>query len=275
MGYFVPAAGDDRLAGPYADYDTALAALRADAGASDGDLYQLDSGQAFAVYASEGPGILVPPQFLPQISDYASNASGSAWLSTAVDDDLADVTARGWVAAGAAGGPAPTWDPALGIVVDSSTGGTDGLSRALFSFTPTTGVKKWLAIARISALSSVQLGFIQVRFATSTGASSPRPFLIWESANAGISWGSGTASRRGHGVLDMTTGWLIATVDTTNDDFATTAQPLGSGSASDLITMKVGDAPDSASSSWLLEAYESSSGASEIAFSELHLLRLT
>ena len=97
MGYFVPASADDRLAGPYASYDAALTALRADSGASDGDAYVLSSGQLFAAYVSEGPGILIPSDLYPQIDAYVSNATGIAHQTTA--DTQAALVARGWTTA--------------------------------------------------------------------------------------------------------------------------------------------------------------------------------
>ena len=87
-----PASGGPK--GPYADYQTALDALRADTGASDGDLYQLDSGRLFVALTSSGPGILIPSDLYPRVSGYASNASGDAHF--VVTDTEAEILARGW-----------------------------------------------------------------------------------------------------------------------------------------------------------------------------------
>ena len=91
------AVADSGINGPYADYDAALTALRADASASDGDVYQLNNGQLFAAYTSEGPGILIPSDLYPQIDAYVSNATGIAHQTTA--DTQAALVARGWTTA--------------------------------------------------------------------------------------------------------------------------------------------------------------------------------
>jgi len=86
--------GTDRLNGPYANYDAALTALRSKSLAQDGDAYVLSSGQLFAAYVSEGPGILIPADLYPQIDAYVSNATGIAHQTTT--DTQADLIARGW-----------------------------------------------------------------------------------------------------------------------------------------------------------------------------------
>jgi len=95
MGYFVPAAGDDRLAGPYASYDAALTALRADSGASDGDVYQLTSGDTYVAQSIGSSFGLIPAKWADQISGDMSNASGSALRIAG--ESKATTLARGWV----------------------------------------------------------------------------------------------------------------------------------------------------------------------------------
>ena len=77
MGYFVPASADDRLAGPYADYSTALAALRADSSASDGDVYVLNDGRAFKALTGD-IGWLLPSRAYNRTSGLVVNATGNA-----------------------------------------------------------------------------------------------------------------------------------------------------------------------------------------------------
>tara|TARA_S200002703_G_scaffold129826_1_gene117004 strand:+ start:457 stop:1290 length:834 start_codon:yes stop_codon:yes gene_type:complete len=95
MGFFSwGIAPTEGVKGPYTDYQTALDALRADTGASDGDLYQLDDDRVFAALTSSGPGILIPADLYGRVSGYASNASGDAHF--VVTDTEAEVLARGW-----------------------------------------------------------------------------------------------------------------------------------------------------------------------------------
>jgi hypothetical protein len=86
---------EEGVKGPYADYDTALAALRADAGASDGDLYELDSGDVYVAQSIGSAFGLIPARWVDQISGDMSNASGSALRITG--ESKATTLARGWV----------------------------------------------------------------------------------------------------------------------------------------------------------------------------------
>ena len=134
MGYFVPATGDDRLKGPYADYDTALTALRADTSASDGDVYQLDNGLIYLANTS-GPGILLPPDLHSQGWTHHSNATGDAYFTSS--DALADVSGRGWDATDNETGATVTKTAGSALVM---TGGTSN-NFARLKFTPTTNTQ--------------------------------------------------------------------------------------------------------------------------------------
>jgi len=81
--------------GPYTDYDTALTALRADATASDGDVYQLDSGDLYVAQSIGSSFGLIPAKWADQIQGDMSNASGSALRIAG--ESLATTLARGWV----------------------------------------------------------------------------------------------------------------------------------------------------------------------------------
>ena len=91
---FGEAAAGDTIKGPYSDYDAALTALRADAAAADGDVYQLNNDLVFIAYVSEGPGILIPSDLYDRVSGYVSNASGDSYFTTA--DSKAVLISRGW-----------------------------------------------------------------------------------------------------------------------------------------------------------------------------------
>lgn len=152
MGYFVPAAGDDRLAGPYADYDTALTALRADSGASDGDAYQLDNDMVFNAYVSEGPGILIPSDLYERIDAYVTNSGdpGIAHLRSA--DTEAEILARGWTIeeggiATVTGGSGSPFRCDSG----NSAGGTS--DTAFLRFTPTTAASNVLLLIKAQTVS--------------------------------------------------------------------------------------------------------------------------
>ena len=137
--------------GPYADYDTALAALRADAGASDGDAYQLDSGQLFAAYTSEGPGILIPSDLYPQVDAYVSNATGIAHQTS--DDTQADLVARGWTIATSGNGTVTGGDGSpfrLDTVSGSST-------NAEVRFDSSSNTPRFLMLTKIQSISGTNL----------------------------------------------------------------------------------------------------------------------
>jgi hypothetical protein len=130
--------------GPYADYDTALTALRVDATASDGDLYQLDNGEVFAALTGD-IGWLVPARAYGRISGLVSNATGNAEFTKA--DDLTAVTGRGWAPATSGGTVTKSANAAL--IINS---GTPQTKSAEIRFTPTDPVAKGLFIAKFTSL---------------------------------------------------------------------------------------------------------------------------
>ena len=132
--------------GPYADYDTALTALRADAGASDGDAYQLTSGQLFAAYTSEGPGILIPSDLYPQINAYVSNATGIAHQTTA--DTQADLVARGWTTPTSGSGTITGGDGSA-FRLDTVTGSS---TSAEIQFASSTSTPRVLMLTKIQPI---------------------------------------------------------------------------------------------------------------------------
>ena len=155
MGYFVPASADDRLAGPYASYDAALTALRSDVTASDGDLYQLDSGRLFVALTSSGPGILIPSDLYPRVSGYVSNASGNAHF--VFTDTEAEIVARGWtvaennagVVSGGGGSPFRT---------DGGTNIGGPFDSASISFIPTAAQTSVLLLVKAQPISGTLNG---------------------------------------------------------------------------------------------------------------------
>ena len=143
--------------GPYTDYDTALTALRADAGANDGDAYQLDSGQLFAAYTSEGPGILIPSDLYPQINAYVSNATGIAHQTTA--DTQADLVARGWTTPTSGSGTITGGDGSA-FRLDTVTGSSPS---AEIQFAPATSTPRVLMLTKIQPIVGTTLSVSRPR----------------------------------------------------------------------------------------------------------------
>lgn len=134
FGSFGEAAAGDTIKGPYSDYDAALTALRADAAAADGDVYQLDNGLIYLANLS-GPKILMPPDLHSQGWTHHTNASGSAYLTSS--DALADVSGRGWDVTDNETGATVTKTAGSALVM---TGGT-GNNFARLKFDPTTNTQ--------------------------------------------------------------------------------------------------------------------------------------
>ena len=144
------AVADSGVKGPYADYDTALTALRSDVTASDGDLYQLDNDMVFNAYVSEGPGILIPSDLYDRVSAYVDNASGDAYFVAA--DTEAEIVARGWVVAEANGGSV-TGGNGSAFRCDSGAASSGApFSNAQITFTPSASVASCLVIAKLQAV---------------------------------------------------------------------------------------------------------------------------
>ena len=185
------AVAEEGVKGPYADYDTALTALRADAGASDGDVYQLNNGLIYLANTS-GPSILLPPDLHSQGWTHHSNATGDAYFTSS--DALADVSGRGWDVTDNEVGASVTKSAGSALVM---TGGSSS-NYARVKFTPTANAQtSTLAIVKASSTATSILhvnGFIQsgnywINFSLSPG-----------SANHAVWRKSGSAS--GEGILD-------------------------------------------------------------------------
>lgn len=135
--------------GPYTDYDTALAALRADAGASDGDVYELDSGRLLVAHLTShaSGGILIPSEIdaLYTVGNLASNATGDAYWTE--DDDWIAAEGRGFDDSGVVAPGTLSGAPGGGVRLAS---GVNGDARVRFSPTSATGVM--LLVARIGAV---------------------------------------------------------------------------------------------------------------------------
>jgi hypothetical protein len=185
------AVADSGINGPYADYDTALTALRADASASDGDVYQLNNGLVYLANVS-GAKILLPPDLHSQGWTHHTNATGSAYFTSS--DALADVSGRGWDVTDNEVGASVTKSAGSALVM---TGGSSS-NYARVKFTPTANAQtSTLAIVKASSTATSILhvnGFIQsgnywINFSLSPG-----------SANHAVWRKSGSAS--GEGILD-------------------------------------------------------------------------
>jgi hypothetical protein len=122
---------DSGVKGPYATYSAALAALQADAGAADGDVYELDSGDVYVAQSIGSSFGLIPSKWADQISGDMSNASGSALRIAG--ESKATTLARGWTESVNHGTLTEVGDA---LRLDSSTT-SNGFCN--FIFFPTTG----------------------------------------------------------------------------------------------------------------------------------------
>ena len=188
MGYFVPASADDRLAGPYADYDAALTALRADSGASDGDAYQLNSGDVYVAQSIGSFFGLIPAKWAGQISGAVSNASGSALRIAG--EAKATTLGRGWVENNSNGTITESGDA---LRFDSSATAS---GRAQLQFTPTTGpaastgVLVALVIQMVDVSTTDSSAYIEIR----DGAKKRRVALDNLGVAGDVAWHSSSSS---------------------------------------------------------------------------------
>lgn len=199
--------------GPYTDYDTALTALRADASASDGDVYQLDNGQLFAAYTSEGPGILIPSDLYPRISAYVSNASGEGYLTTA--DSKADITARGWVITESNAGTVTGGDgSAFRLDGGTNIGGPSDL--AAIGFTPTASQSSAICLIKGQPILGSAIGqayFCSMRdganrFDISQNDGSTGHFNVFNTGTSPLAAAIGS-------ITETSATWFVSTFDTT------------------------------------------------------------
>jgi len=156
MGFFswgiTPSEG---VKGPYADYDTALTALRADAGASDGDLYQLANDMTFNAFTSEGPGILIPSDLYDRVSGYVSNVTGASYLTTS--DSKTDLTTRGWAVTESNEGTV-TGGEGSAFRCDAGTNIGGSSDSAILSFTPSSSQTSVLLLVKLQPISGTLNG---------------------------------------------------------------------------------------------------------------------
>ncbi len=199
--------------GPYADYDTALTALRADATASDGDAYQLDSGQLFAAYTSEGPGILIPSDLYPRVSGYVSNASGDSYLTTA--DTKADLTSRGWTITENNEGTVTGGDgSAFRLDAGTNIGGSS--DTAALGFTPTSNQTSAICLIKGQPILGTAIG--QASFCSMRDGSNRFDIAPNDGATGSFNvFSSGTSALAAAiGDIDETSAtWFLSFFDTT------------------------------------------------------------
>lgn len=201
---------EEGVKGPYADYATALAALRADAGASDGDLYQLDNGLVYAANTS-GPGILMPSDLHSQGWTHHTNATGSAYFTSVDDEDTdGDLTNRGWDVSDNETGASVSKVGGSALVM---TGGT-GSNYARVKFTPTTNAQAstlviWKASSSATSLlylnGFVQAGNYWLNFSLSPGTAN---HVAWRKSSAVA----------GEGILDHGGGYFAMLLRTGDAD---------------------------------------------------------
>jgi len=236
MGYFVPASADDRLAGPYADYSTALAALRADSSASDGDVYVLNDGRAFKALTGD-IGWLLPSRAYNRTSGLVVNATGNAEFTKA--DDLAAVTGRGWVTS-ITGVGTVTKSAGAALICSSPNPAT---SSAMLEFTPTTALTKGLAIFKITGITGGQRANNNLWLYT--GAAFFRFTLANGSAGSvGILESFSTVDADAKGNLSTVTApvWIALEVDNTSTDAPQKAYLLD---GDDMLLIEEGDVTNS------------------------------
>ena len=124
---------EEGVKGPYADYSTALAALQADAGAADGDVYELNNGELYVAQSIGSSFGLIPSKWANQIQEDMSNATGSALRIAG--ETKATTLARGWTELLQNGGTITESGDALRL--DS---GTTSAGLARLQFVPTSGL---------------------------------------------------------------------------------------------------------------------------------------
>ena len=174
--------------GPYATYVAALAALQADAGAADGDVYQLNSGDTYVAQSIGSSFGLIPSKWADAISGDMSNVSGSALRIAG--ESKATTLGRGWAESLSNGTITETGDA---LRFDSSTTAS-GFANLLF--TPTTGpatstgVLVALVIQMIDASTLDSSAYVEIR----DGAKKRRLALDNLGVAGGVAWHSSSSS---------------------------------------------------------------------------------
>jgi hypothetical protein len=235
---------EEGVKGPYTDYDAALTALRADATASDGDLYQLDNDMIFVAYTSEGPGILIPSDLYDRVSGYASNASGDSYLTTS--DTKADLTGRGWTITENNEG-AVTGGDGSAFRLDAGTNIGGSSDTAALGFTPTSNQTSVICLVKMQPISGTLNGQ-SIACGIYTGADlfrvcctdgSNGSFSVVQSGTTNLSAAIGD-------ITETSATWFIAYCDTTTSTNVVYFRRLES-SPEESLSAETSDLPSTAS----------------------------
>jgi len=232
---------EEGVKGPYADYDTALAALRADAGASDGDLYQLDDERVFVALTSSGPGILIPADLYGRVSGYASNASGDAHF--VITDTEAEVLARGWTFTEQNAGTVTGGDGSP-FRTDAGTNIGGSFDNATIRFVPTAAQARVLMLVKAQPISGTLNGqsfFVRTLngseyFQISASNGSVGAFSVIQSGTTNLSAAVGA-------IQDSSDAdWYMMFADTTSSTNLVSFQRIDDP-AEESLTVEVSDLP--------------------------------
>ncbi len=232
---------DSGVKGPYADYDAALTALRADATASDGDVYQLDNERLFVALTSSGPGILIPSDLYPRVSGYASNASGDAHFI--VTDTEAEVLARGWTFTEQNAGTVTGGDGSP-FRTDAGTNIGGPFDNATMRFAPTAAATRLLMLVKAQPISGTLNGqsfFVRTLngseyFQISASNGSVGAFSVIQSGTTNLSAAVGA-------IQDSSDAdWYMMFADTTSSTNLVSFQRIDDP-AEESLTVEVSDLP--------------------------------
>ena len=255
---------EEGVKGPYTDYDAALTALRADASASDGDAYQLDSGQLFAAYVSEGPGILIPSDLYPRVTGYVDNASGDSYLTTA--DTKADLTGRGWTITESNEGTVTGGDgSAFRLDAGTNVGGSD--DAAALEFIPSSSQSSAICLVKMqpisggltgqSIASAIYTGARRLRVSCSDGSNGA--FNVVDSGGGNTNLAAAIGA-----ITETSATWFLTYVDATATGNVTYFRRLESA-PEESLSVEVADLPTTGSNRvpWL-RCFQGSTGSQTV-----------
>ncbi len=244
--------------GPYADYTTALTALRADAGASDGDLYQLNNDMVFNALVSEGPGILIPSDLYDRVTGYVSNASGASHLTTS--DTKADLTGRGWTITESNQGTV-TGGGGSPFRLDAGTNVGGDLDDASLEFTPSSSQTSVIVLVRMQPISGTSSGQSQAcrvntgadAFRVSCSDGSNGAFSVVQSGSTNLAAAIGD-------ITETSATWFLMYCDTTTSTNVVYFRRLES-KPEESLAAETSDLPSTTSSrAPTLKAFQGSTG---------------
>ena len=185
------AVAEEGVKGPYATYSAALAAVQADAGAADGDVYELDSGELYVAKSIGTSWGLIPAAWADQIQEDMSNATGSALRIAG--ETLLTTLGRGWTEFNNVGTIAESGDA---LRFDSST---TSAGYAQLHFSPTSGLSSstgflvGIVIQMVDASSQQGHASMHVRDGTKE-----RRIHLDDNATAGaLHWASNASTDKG------------------------------------------------------------------------------